>query len=271
MEHPVIGHHDQKKRWVRAYGKLYPDDSGKLSHFSGLIIDITEQKQDEMRKNDFIGMVSHELKTPLTSLSAYAQMLYNKARNNDDAFTISALEKVNTQVKKMSTMINGFLNVSRLESGKIFLTKQDFALDDLVTEMITDARLTIASHNVTFTYSEPIAVNADRDKIGSVISNLLSNAVKYSPKGTVIEVECRQVGSMAQISIKDEGIGVKPQDAEKIFDRYYRAEGSNMQTVSGFGIGLYLCAEIVQRHDGKIWVESNSGDGSTFYFALPLN
>jgi two-component system sensor histidine kinase VicK len=271
MEHPVIGHHDQKKRWVRAYGKLYPDESGKLSHFSGLIIDITEQKQDEMRKNDFIGMVSHELKTPLTSLSAYAQMLYNKARNNDDGFTLGALEKVNTQVKKMSTMINGFLNVSRLESGKIFLNKHDFALDELVDEMIDDARLTIASHDITFTHSEPIVLNADRDKIGSVISNLLSNAVKYSPRGKNIRVVCRLTNNMAQISVSDEGIGVKPQDIEKIFDRYYRVESSHTQTVSGFGIGLYLCAEIVQRHDGRIWVESQKGEGSTFYFTLPVN
>ncbi|RWY49282.1 ATP-binding protein [Mucilaginibacter gilvus] len=271
MEHPVIGHHDQKKRWVRAYGKLYPDDSGKLSHFSGLIIDITEQKQDEMRKNDFIGMVSHELKTPLTSLSAYAQMLYNKARNNDDGFTLGALEKVNTQVKKMSTMINGFLNVSRLESGRIFLNKHDFALDELVAEMIDDARLTIASHNINFTHSEPLMLNADRDKIGSVISNLLSNAVKYSPRGKNIQVECRLINNMAQISVKDEGMGVKPQDIEKIFDRYYRVESSHTQTVSGFGIGLYLCAEIVHRHDGKIGVESQKAEGSTFYFTLPVN
>ncbi|OOQ58633.1 PAS domain-containing protein [Mucilaginibacter pedocola] len=271
MEHPLIGHHDQKKRWVRAYGKMYPDDNGKPVHFSGLIIDITEQKEDEMRKNDFIGMVSHELKTPLTSLSAYAQMLYAKARNNDDAFTTSALEKVNTQVKKMSTMINGFLNVSRLESGKIFLSKQEFSLDDLISEMIGDARLTVASHVVTFSHSEPITVDADRDKIGSVISNLLSNAVKYSPKGKNIDVECRLVDNMAQVSVKDQGMGVKPQDIEKIFDRYYRVESSHMLTVSGFGIGLYLCAEIVQRHDGRIWVESGNGEGSTFYFTLPVN
>jgi two-component system sensor histidine kinase VicK len=271
MEHPVIGHHDQKKRWVRAYGKLYPNDSGKLSHFSGLIIDVTEQKQDEMRKSDFIGMVSHELKTPLTSLSAYAQMLYSKARNNDDGFTLSALEKVNIQVKKMSAMINGFLNVSRLESGKIFLSKHDFELSELVGEMISDAKLTMGSHTITFTHSEPIMVNADIDKVGSVISNLLSNAVKYSPRGERIEVECRLVNNAAQVSVKDEGIGIKPQDIDKIFDRYYRVESSHTKTVSGFGIGLYLCAEIVQRHDGKIWVESEKAKGSTFYFSLPVN
>ncbi|TFF34229.1 PAS domain-containing protein [Mucilaginibacter psychrotolerans] len=271
MEHPVIGHDNQKKRWVRAFGKLYPNESGKLTHFSGLMMDITEQKEDEQRKNDFIGMVSHELKTPLTSLSAYAQMLYNKARNNDDGFTLNALEKVNAQVKKMSAMVNGFLNVSRLESGKIFLNMHAFRLDELVNEMIADANLTIASHSISVTTTEAISLTGDRDKIGSVISNLLSNAVKYSPRGRRIEVACELLGNMARVSVKDEGMGVKPNDIEKIFDRYYRVESTHTQTVSGFGIGLYICAEIVQRHDGRIWVESEQGEGSTFYFTLPVN
>lgn len=271
MEHPVIGKYDQRNRWVRAYGKLYPDAKGDLSHFSGIVMDITEQKQDEIRKNDFIGMVSHELKTPLTSLSAYSQMLYNKARNGGDSFTVGALEKVNSQVKKMSTMINGFLNVSRLESGKIFLNKEDFELDELVEEMAADARLTFNSHDIVITGNAPVSVNADRDKIGSVLSNLLSNAVKYSPRGKRISMACSITGNDALIAVTDEGMGIKPGDIDKIFDRYYRVESSHTLTISGFGIGLYLCAEIVQRHNGKIWVESGEGEGSTFYFTLPLN
>lgn len=270
MEHPILGHHDQKTRWVRAFGKLYPDAGGKLSHFSGIILDITEQKQDELRKNDFIGMVSHELKTPLTSLSAYAQMLHSKALHGGDPFTIGALEKVNTQVRKMSTMINGFLNVSRLESGKIFLIKEDFRLDELVEEMIADARMTMSSHTVIFNLIEPVTVHADLDKIGSVISNLLSNAVKYSPKGKNITITCRAEGDEALVSVQDEGMGIKQSDLEKIFDRYYRVESSHTQTVSGFGIGLYICAEVVKRHNGNIWVESEKGIGSTFSFTLPL-
>ncbi|AMR30418.1 hypothetical protein A0256_02780 [Mucilaginibacter sp. PAMC 26640] len=271
MEHPVISHADQKIQWVRAYGKLYPDSEGSLSHFSGIIMDITEQKHDEIRKNDFIGMVSHELKTPLTSLSAYSQMLYSKARNGGDPFTIGALEKVNSQVKKMSTMINGFLNVSRLESGKIFLNKEQFRLDELVEEMIADARLTFNSHQITFIHSEPVTLIADMDKIGSVISNLLSNAVKYSPRGKNISLECRINGGDAMVSVKDEGMGIKPNDIDRIFERYYRVDSAHTQTVSGFGIGLYLCAEIVERHHGKIWVESEKAQGSTFYFTLPVN
>jgi two-component system sensor histidine kinase VicK len=270
VEHPVIGYHDQKLRWLKASGKLNQNPKDGKAYFSGVLLDITEQKQDEQRKNDFIGMVSHELKTPLTSLSAYIQMLHARAKKSDDTFTTGALDKVSTQVKKMSTMINGFLNVSRLESGKIHLDIQDFRLDELVKDMVDESILTTASHELVLLPALPATVKADRDKIGSVVSNLLSNAIKYSPRGMTIEVQCQVVDGMAQVSVKDQGIGINPQDLDRLFERYYRVDSKQTQTISGFGIGLYLCAEIVQRHDGKIWAESQAGAGSTFYFSLPL-
>lgn len=269
MEHPVIGYHDKRKRWIRGIGKLYTDQNNR-SHFSGLVIDITEQKEDELRKNDFIGMVSHELKTPLTSLSAIIQMLNSKAKGNDDKFTAGALDKAYIQAKKMSAMINGFLNISRLESGKMHINKQEFNLNELLSDMVEETRLTAASHLITLHTAKHVAVVADQDKIASVISNLLSNAVKYSPRGTTIEVRCKTDGKMAIVSVTDEGLGIKQQDIDKLFDRYYRVESSNTRNISGFGIGLYLSAEIIQRHDGKIWVESEVDKGSKFYFTLPL-
>jgi two-component system sensor histidine kinase VicK len=270
MEHPVTGKHDGKKRWLRGLGKLYPDAEGNLSHFSGLVIDITEQKMDELRKNDFIGMVSHELKTPLTSITAIVQMLNAKAIKASDTFTAGALGKANTQVKKMANMINGFLNISRLESGKLVLNKQPFNLDDLLTDIVDETQLTVTSHTITLQLCGPVTVNADMDKIGSVISNLLSNAVKYSPKGKMIAVKCERIGNIAQISVKDDGIGIKPHDIEKLFERYYRVESNTTQHISGFGIGLYLSAEIIKSHNGLIWVESEHKVGSTFYFTLPV-
>ncbi|CAM3778161.1 PAS domain-containing protein [Mucilaginibacter galii] len=270
VEHPVLGNNDHKIRWVRASGKLNKNPKDGRSYFSGVLIDITEQKQDEQRKNDFIGMVSHELKTPLTSLSAYIQMLHARAKKNDDNFVTGALDKVSIQVKKMSSMINGFLNVSRLESGKIHLDIQQFRLDELVKDMVDETILTTASHELVLLPCDAALVAADRDKIGSVISNLISNAIKYSPRGKRIEVNCIIVDEMARVSVKDEGMGIKPQDIEKLFERYYRVDSKHTQTISGFGIGLYLCAEIIQRHNGNIWVESEMGQGSTFFFSLPL-
>ncbi len=271
VEYRTVGVEDQRLRWVRAKGKAYFDENDKPVRFVGAVLDITEQKLDEIRKNDFIGMVSHELKTPLTSLSAYVQVLLSKARNGGDKFTLDALNKTSQQAKKMSNMINGFLNISRLESGKIYLEKTTFNLDDLVKDAIDETLLMVSSHTITLLPCEAIKVHADGGKISSVITNLLSNAIKYSPRGTTIEVSCIVTGTMVKVTVHDEGIGISPQDQEKLFDRYYRVESNQARYVSGFGIGLYLSAEIVHRHDGDIGVESEPGNGSTFWFTLPIS
>ncbi|MBV8389569.1 MAG: PAS domain S-box protein [Mucilaginibacter sp.] len=268
LEHPLVSE-DGKKRWVRALGKIYPAVGNRGAHFSGLAIDITEQKQDELRKNDFIGMVSHELKTPLTSLTAIIQLLDIKLKNNPDPFVAGAAANANKQAKRMTSMINGFLNLSRLESGKLHIIKEKFDIEQLIQEVIDETELIVATHSIHFNPHKPIMVNADRDKIGSVISNLLSNAVKYSPRGKNIEVQCVIAEGNVQVRVRDEGMGIKPQDKDKLFERYYRVQSNHTQHISGFGIGLYLCAEIIQRHEGEIWAESQSGVGSTFYFAIP--
>jgi PAS domain S-box-containing protein len=245
------------------------DKTGAITGISKIGRDISERKQDEQRKNDFIGMVSHELKTPLTSLTALIQVAGSKLKNNDDPFLTGAMDKAGVQVRKMSNMINGFLNVSRLESGKIQIEKRRFSLPDLVTEMIGEARLTVSTHVFQFEPGAELTVDADYDKIGSVISNLLSNAVKYSPKGKQITISCTLFNGEALVSVADEGMGIKPQDLAKLFERYYRVETPHTRHISGFGIGLYLSAEIIGRHEGRIWAESEKAVGSTFFFSLP--
>jgi len=270
VTYPVIGLNDKRLRWLRAIGNLKADPSGAFSAFTGVVMDVTEQQMDEQRKNDFIGMVSHELKTPLTSLTAIVQVSSKKLKDSEDEFLASAMEKANLQVKRMSNMINGFLNVSRLESSKLLIQKKPFNLENLIDEVIQENAATISTHQIKFESCEPVLVNADFDKIGSVITNLISNAIKYSPKGKEVIVKCEVVANKAHVSVEDQGMGLKPGDKEKVFDRYYRVESTHTEHISGFGIGLYLSAEIVKRHDGEIWVESESGVGSTFYFSLPL-
>lgn len=270
IEFPILALGEENLRWVKALGKFDTEADGTLSHFSGVVMDITEQKEDELRKNDFIGMVSHELKTPLTSLNGYTQILLQKAQKTGDRFTISALEKVTAQIKKMTSMINGFLNISRLESGKIHLQKEHFFLDELVEELVEETRLTTSTHQITIANAAHVDIFADRDKIGSVISNLLSNAIKYSPQAKDIEVICEVKEKQVKLSVRDYGMGISPHDLEKLFDRFYRVEGNQTQHISGFGIGLYLSAEIIERHHGNIGVDSEVGKGSTFYFNLPL-
>jgi signal transduction histidine kinase len=255
---------------VRAKGKALFNEQRQAIRMSGVLQDVTEQRRDEQRKNDFIGMVSHELKTPLTSLTAIIQVLNSKLKNSEDSFISGALDKANIQVRKMSSMINGFLNISRLESGKIHLDKKDFSLEILIENMIAETQFSSPGYLISLSPCNPISVNADPDKIGSVISNLLSNAVKYSPKGTRIEVSCLVKDNGVEISVRDEGIGVKEDDVKHLFDRYYRVDNPNYSHISGFGIGLYLSSEIIRQHKGEIWVESVPGEGSTFYFSIPL-
>jgi len=269
VEYPLRGFHDGKLRWVRASGDLSYDQDDKPTYFTGVLHDITMHKQDEIRKNDFIAMVSHELRTPLTSLQGYIQLLTSRAKKADDTFNVVKLDKAHIQVKKMTAMINGFLNVSSFEAGKIYLNEQTFEMNALLNEIVEEVTLITASHNIVVLPSPTVSVKADRDKIGQVINNFLSNSVKYSPKGKNIEVSCKEVNDNIQVSVKDEGMGIKPQDQEKLFDRYYRIENMDTQAISGFGLGLYLSAEIIQRHNGKVWVESEMGKGSTFYFSLP--
>jgi PAS domain S-box-containing protein len=257
-------------RWLYARIPARFSSDGKFMGYISSCLDITELKEDELRKNDFIGMVSHELKTPLTSLTGFLQITAKKLKISEDDHLNIILEKAAVQVKKMGAIINGFLNMSRLESGKIMLEKHHFNLDELVREIIGETELTVSSHEIHCELCESVTVYADQDKIGSVITNLLSNAVKYSPKGKTIKVTCNVEGSMAQVSVRDEGLGLKQEDTEKIFDRYYRVEANHTKNISGFGIGLYLSAEIIKRHGGDIWVESEFGAGSTFHFSLPI-
>lgn len=260
---------DHKIIWLRSFGKVNADKDGNPIAFAGFVMDITEQKRNEQLKNDFIGMVSHELKTPLTSMKGYIQMLQLKASREEDGYKAGILEKADKQVNKMTTMINGFLNISRLESGQMHINKQSFDLKDLVREMEEEIIATNVSHKIVFAPVETTWIIGDRDKLGQVVNNLITNAIKYSPLGSTIHIACvTTIGSHAQVSIKDEGMGINPEDIDKLFDRYYRVESTN--NISGFGIGLYLSAEIIRRHNGKIWVESEKGKGSTFFFSLPL-
>jgi hypothetical protein len=271
VEYRTIGTEDGKIRWVRAKGKVFFNDKDEAVRFIGSVLEITDQKQNEQRKNDFIGMVSHELKTPLTSLKAYIQMLLRSALKQQDNSSVTALKQAEKQVKKMTSMINGFLNLSRLESGKLLLELQEIDLNLLIQEVVTDIKLTAGTHKFVFIPSEPLKIKVDVDKITHVISNLLSNSVKYSQEGSVIEVKAQLNKEFALVTVRDEGIGVNSNDLDKLFDRYYRVEGSNTKFISGFGIGLYLSAEIIHLHHGRIWVESEVDKGSTFYFSLPLN
>ncbi|MEH3115876.1 PAS domain-containing sensor histidine kinase [Pedobacter terrae] len=259
-----------QRKWIRTAGKAYYNEDGKAVYIAGAILDITEHKQDEIRKNDFIGMVSHELKTPLTSLSAYVQLLQHKFKEIDNVLPAQILDKINVQLKKMSLMIDGFLNVSLLESGKILLNKTNFNLIELITTIAEETRMVSPSHFIQLLGPEELMVYADIEKIGSVVNNLIGNALKYSRKESLIAIKCEIQRDYAVVSVEDEGMGIRENDIPRLFDRFYRVESPDTKTIAGFGVGLYICAEVIERHKGKIWVESKIGKGSIFHFSLPI-
>lgn len=233
--------------------------------------DVTERVDIERQKDGFIGIASHELKTPLTSLKAYLQVMEVKAKRSEDPFFIDALGKANQQVKKMTVMITGFLNLSRFESGKLLLDKESFDLNVLISEIVNEFKLIMTGLQITFTHKPETIITADRDKIGSVVTNLVGNAAKYSAGGKPIHIDVMATDHQVQVSVQDQGIGIRPEDQKKVFERYFRADSDRNKNVSGFGIGLYLSSEIVKLHEGQIWLQSEIGQGSTFYFSLPVS
>ncbi|MES2809936.1 MAG: PAS domain-containing sensor histidine kinase [Bacteroidota bacterium] len=243
---------------------------GVVISVAGTTRDISDIRENERRKNDFINMVSHELKTPLTSATSYVQVAQKRVAAAGDDMTAAMLERANKQNAKMARMINGFLNVSRLESGKLQIDHHRFELADLLAELQEETESSYATHPIVFSPSPKVTLNADREKIGQVFENLISNAVKYSPSGTPINIACQVKGNMLQASVKDAGPGIQSAELPLLFDRYYRVKEVEAKHISGFGIGLYLCAEIVKRHGGQIWAESERGRGSIFHFTLPI-
>jgi two-component system sensor histidine kinase VicK len=261
---------DNSMHWIKVQGLVVNNEKNIPVELIGTILDITESKRDEIRKNDFIAMASHELKTPLTSLKAYIQLLSKRLDSSNDSFTNNALSKANLQVNRMTDLIHGFLDLSKIEPGKLRLKVAEFEMNKLVEETIAEVYMINPSRTIIFEPKEPITIFADREKISQVISNFLSNALKYSERGSEITVSCQEIDCDLKVSVTDEGIGIKASDQKKLFQRFYRVENEKVKNISGFGIGLYLSSEIIQRHKGKIGVISEEDKGSTFYFTLPL-
>lgn len=244
---------------------------GEIIGVSKIARDITEKKLEEQRKNDFVAMVSHELKTPLTTINSYIQLLLAQAKKEPENFRDKALTRTYVQSKKMTSMIDDFLSVARLEEGKVPLNIAPFNFHELAEEVSGDLQFLTTKHIITLKDCKDLNLNADRDKIGQVLSNLISNAIKYSPDGGSITVSCKKEGTKARISVTDEGVGIKPVDQIRLFERFYRAYNEKLQMVSGFGIGLYLVSEILRFHKSKIELESKENVGSTFYFRLDIH
>ena len=222
------------------------------------------------RKDDFLSIASHELKTPVTSLKAYAQLLQMDAQGSNDTRKEVMFAKMDAQVDKLTALINDLLDTSKMQNGKLIYNKISFRLNDLVKEIITEMQTAITSHIIILEEDAQLEVCADRDRVGQVVNNLLSNAIKYCPDCKKLVVAIEKGEQMAVCSVQDFGNGINKEQQHKIFERFYRVTGKNFNTYPGLGLGLYIAKEIVDRHNGRIWFESEISKGTTFYFSLPL-
>lgn len=219
------------------------------------------------KKDEFIGLASHELKTPLTSITGYLQVL---ERNQTDEKNKLFVGKAVQQAKKLNSLVSDLLDVSKIEAGKLQLTKAAVNICEVIEEAIELVKHSFKDQEIEFTTEvDDSQVCIDRNRIEQVIVNLLINAIKYSPVPARIEVLLSTEEEGIRVAIKDKGIGIPPDQQLAIFEKFHRVDDLN-PVISGLGIGLYISSEIISRHNGKLWVESEPGFGSQFYFCLPF-
>lgn len=244
---------------------------------SVIATDITLQKETQQhkkameQKDEFISIASHELKTPVTSIKGYVQLLRFNFQKEGNIAAAELLTKVDIQINKLTNLIGDLLDVKKIENGQLQYHEEYFDFNVLVNEIIEETERVLKKHTIVANLGESKLICGDRNKIGQVITNLLENAGKYSDSGSIISVQTSVKDDKIRLSIKDRGIGIPKNQLDKIFERFFRVHGETENTYSGLGLGLYISSEIIKRHCGTLGVESKEGKGSTFYFELPIS
>ncbi|CAM3993775.1 PAS domain S-box-containing protein [Pedobacter westerhofensis] len=258
---------DGSLRWVRVHGKVYYDSDGNMARLLGTVIDITEFKRLQQQKDDFISIASHELKTPLTSLKASLQLL-ERMKSNPTALFPKLIGQSVKSMQKVSVLVDDLLTVTVMKEGQVTLNRSKFSFADMIEERCLHLRQ-LGSHELVVEDIGELQIFGDENRIEQVISNFVTNAVKYAPDSKQIFLTAEDLGSSVKVSVRDTGPGIPPDKLPHLFDRYFRADQTGAQ-VSGLGLGLYICADIVKRHGGEIGVDSTEGVGTVFWFSLPV-
>jgi len=255
-------------RWHLVRIRPIKDENGAVRLWTGTATDIQDLKQLQQQKDDFISIASHELKTPVTTLKASLQLIDKmKSSSGDDRFT-DIIGRANRSMSRMTTLIDDLLNVGKFSQGQFLLNKEAITLSKPVIDCCNHIRAA-GANNIRITGDMELRVNADADRIEQVLTNFINNAIKYAPKSEEIKVHIESTVNNAKVSVADEGPGISPEKIPHLFDRYFRID-DNGNSNSGLGIGLYICSEIIKKHEGEIGVDTELGKGSTFWFTLPV-
>ena len=258
-------------RWVSVYGRVVAHVDEKPSRLIGVIYDITTRKLLEKQKDDFISIASHELKSPVTSIKAYSELLQDAFDEQGETDNSNLVRKLNTQVDRLIRLIYSLLDASNLSGLSMKLKPEPVDLNRLITDQLAGFEAGGAGHRFNFKPGHVSTVHADPERIGQVIVNLVTNALKYSDADQEIIIRTEDALEAAKITVQDFGVGIPPEAQAYIFDRYFRVQDEGIEFSQGLGLGLYISAEIIRQHFGTIGVTSTPGKGSEFYFTLPYS
>jgi PAS domain S-box-containing protein len=260
---------DGKQVWVESRFSADVDESGNSVGVGGILFDISEKVKSEKIKNDFINIASHEIKTPLTTIKAFSQIVEKRISLFDKRGAIKYLTRMEVYIDKLNQLINEFMEYSKFETGKMEYFWEIIDIDKLVREVVSDMQLIYGNYKLLVSGKTDKKIVGDKNKISQLIINLISNGVRYSPGTNKIDIEIKDEQDEVIIAFEDYGIGIDSTNKKKIFDKFFRVQTDNSK-VDGVGLGLYICREIIKRHHGKIWVDSKLNRGSIFYISFPL-
>lgn len=256
--------------WHLAKAIAFSDEDGKVMTWLGTKTNIEDQKQAIAKKDEFIGIASHELKTPLTSLKGYLQLISTYKKEEVPTTIRQFTSRANEAIGKLANLVNDLLDVSKIQTGKLTFSKSPLSLNTLIVSCAENARFMYPTYNIRINHAEDVVLVGNQERLEQVIMNLINNSVKYSPVNKEVILSTKVVGDSVTVSVKDFGIGLSDHQKDRIFERFYRVDDKNF-AASGLGIGLYISAEIIKAHHGKFGVDSKLHEGSTFFFILPIN
>jgi len=269
-EFQVIIDGKEEKRWFSFTYKPIKDSSGQVYAIIHAAMDVTKLVRLQQQKDEFLGIASHELKTPVTSIKAYVQVLERMISNEGDGKKATMVRKMDLQLNRLTGLIGDLLDVTKIQSGKMTFNPIEFDFDAAVEDIVDEMQHISSKHKLICDFKSNAIVFADKERIGQVITNFLSNAIKYSADAAEIDIATSNQDGKVILSVKDYGIGISEEMQPLVFDQFYRVDGNLQHTYPGLGLGLYISSEIIKSEGGRIWVNSTLGQGATFFFALKV-
>ncbi len=262
---------DDIYRWHFAHALPFKNKNGYIEGWFGICTDIDHQKKTIEEKDDFISMASHELKTPVTTLKGFTQILLQGFKESGNEQASSALTIMDNQITKLTRLITDLLDATKINAGQMKYDEQVFDFNTLVHETVYEMKLAADDHPIKTVLSETKMIKGDRNRIGQVLTNLIANAVKYSPKGSAVIISSVAKNRKIQCCVEDFGSGIPQEKHSRLFTRFFRVSEDKTNTFPGMGLGLYISMGIIKKHHGNMWLQSEPDHGSRFFFSLWIN